>query len=168
MGLVTGQRINFDFNTSFTEAQQHSGTIEYNYRPTDTTWLREPGKGGGAAANAVMTGTDTTTYVREQPGMSAFAIEDGVVYHTYSSYARGLDGLWVCTSGSTGRRKGATSRGRGSATETTTGRAPAAKPATSGIGVRCRRQRRESASRSACSTVIASRPAASWASRRRT
>ena len=26
--------------------------------------------------------------------MSAFALEDGIVYHTYSTYARGLDGLW--------------------------------------------------------------------------
>ena len=26
--------------------------------------------------------------------MIAFALEDGVVYHTYSAYARGLDGLW--------------------------------------------------------------------------
>ena len=26
--------------------------------------------------------------------MSAFTLEDRVVYHTYSSYARGLDGLW--------------------------------------------------------------------------
>ena len=26
--------------------------------------------------------------------MSAFALEDGVVYHTYSTYARGLDSLW--------------------------------------------------------------------------
>ena len=26
--------------------------------------------------------------------MSAFAIEDGVVYHSYSTYSRGLDGLW--------------------------------------------------------------------------
>jgi predicted dithiol-disulfide oxidoreductase (DUF899 family) len=26
--------------------------------------------------------------------MSAFALEDGVVYHTYSAYARGPDGLW--------------------------------------------------------------------------
>jgi predicted dithiol-disulfide oxidoreductase (DUF899 family) len=26
--------------------------------------------------------------------MSAFVLEDGVVYHTYSTYARGLDGLW--------------------------------------------------------------------------
>jgi predicted dithiol-disulfide oxidoreductase (DUF899 family) len=33
-------------------------------------------------------------YIRERPGMSAFALEDGVVYHTYSAYARGLDGLW--------------------------------------------------------------------------
>ncbi|MGD0376858.1 MAG: DUF899 family protein [Streptosporangiaceae bacterium] len=27
-------------------------------------------------------------------GVSAFALEDGVVYHTYSAYERGLDGLW--------------------------------------------------------------------------
>ena len=33
-------------------------------------------------------------YLREAPGMSAFALADGVVYHTYSAYARGLDGLW--------------------------------------------------------------------------
>src|SRR5262249_61334206 len=26
--------------------------------------------------------------------MSAFALEDGLVYHTYSAFARGLDGLW--------------------------------------------------------------------------
>ena len=41
-----------------------------------------------------ITGTDVATYTRERPGMSAFALEDGVVYHTYSAYARGLDGLW--------------------------------------------------------------------------
>jgi predicted dithiol-disulfide oxidoreductase (DUF899 family) len=34
------------------------------------------------------------TYTRERAGMSAFALEDGVVYHTYSAYERGLDGLW--------------------------------------------------------------------------
>jgi predicted dithiol-disulfide oxidoreductase (DUF899 family) len=41
-----------------------------------------------------MTGTDAATYTRERPGMSAFALEDDVVYHTYSGYARGVDGLW--------------------------------------------------------------------------
>ncbi len=39
-------------------------------------------------------GTDYATYIRDTPGMSAFALEDGVVYHTYSTYARGLDVLW--------------------------------------------------------------------------
>ena len=32
--------------------------------------------------------------LRDRPGMSTFAMEDGVIYHTYSTYARGLDGLW--------------------------------------------------------------------------
>jgi predicted dithiol-disulfide oxidoreductase (DUF899 family) len=85
---------NFDFSTSVTEAQQGSGTVDYNYRPTDTTWLRDAGEESRAAEHAAMTGTDTATYLREQPGMSAFALEDGVVYHAYSTYARGLDGLW--------------------------------------------------------------------------
>ena len=30
----------------------------------------------------------------EGPGMSSFVLEDGVVYHTYSAYSRGVDGLW--------------------------------------------------------------------------
>jgi predicted dithiol-disulfide oxidoreductase (DUF899 family) len=30
-------------------------------------------------------------FAPEMPGLSAFALEDGVVYHTYSCYARGLD-----------------------------------------------------------------------------
>jgi predicted dithiol-disulfide oxidoreductase (DUF899 family) len=60
----------------------------------DTTWVRDAGEESGAALHAAMTGTDIATYVREQPGMSAFALENGVVYHTYSAYSRGLDGLW--------------------------------------------------------------------------
>ncbi|HEY1519525.1 MAG TPA: thioredoxin family protein [Solirubrobacteraceae bacterium] len=85
---------NYDFNTSVTEEQQRSGSVDYNYQPRDTTWLREVSSESRAAAHAAMAGTDPATYVREQPGMSAFALEDGVVYHTYSAYARGLDGLW--------------------------------------------------------------------------
>jgi predicted dithiol-disulfide oxidoreductase (DUF899 family) len=84
---------NFDFNVSFTEEQQREGVIEYNYRrgghAMDVTPAPEP-----VAELAAMTGTDAATYTRETPGMSAFALEDGVVYHTYSAYARGLDGLW--------------------------------------------------------------------------
>jgi predicted dithiol-disulfide oxidoreductase (DUF899 family) len=90
-----GSDFNADFNTSFTEEQQRKGGIEYNYR-REPTWQSMPTRmtGNPVADNAAMTGTDMATYTRERPGMSAFAIEDGVVYHTYSTYARGLDGLW--------------------------------------------------------------------------
>jgi predicted dithiol-disulfide oxidoreductase (DUF899 family) len=85
---------NYDFDTSITEEQQRSGRIDYNYRDEDTTWLREPPTEGGVATMAALTGTDVATYTRERPGMSAFALQDGVVYHTYSAYARGLDAIW--------------------------------------------------------------------------
>jgi predicted dithiol-disulfide oxidoreductase (DUF899 family) len=95
-----GGDFNRDFNVSFTEQEQREGAIEYNYRH-EPAW-KESGIGdsltkrgeGPVAENAVMTGTDVATYTRERPGMSAFVLEDGVVYHTYSTYARGLDGLW--------------------------------------------------------------------------
>jgi predicted dithiol-disulfide oxidoreductase (DUF899 family) len=41
-----------------------------------------------------MCGVDGRTFLRELPGMSAFIIEDGQVFHTYSTYGRGLDVLW--------------------------------------------------------------------------
>jgi predicted dithiol-disulfide oxidoreductase (DUF899 family) len=86
-----GGDFNFDFGVSFSEEQQRTGGSPYNYRPRDPLPV-----GGNAFVNqiAAMTGTDAATYAREAPGMSAFALEDGVVYHTYSAYARGLDALW--------------------------------------------------------------------------
>src|SRR6266568_7572290 len=79
-----GGDFNFDFNVSFTEAQQHEGAIEYNYavggHAMDMTQVPPP-----VTDNAVMAGTDVATYTRERPGMSAFVLEDGVVYHTYST-----------------------------------------------------------------------------------
>ena len=83
---------NDDFAVHVTQEQQRKGGAEYNYR-REGRW--EPGDGQGPVAEfAATTGTDAATYVRERPGLSAFVLEDGVVYHTYSSYARGLDGLW--------------------------------------------------------------------------
>ena len=87
-----------DFNVWFSEEQQRSGAIEYNYRREQKWELRsiaaKPGEEGPVDKIAAMTGTDARTYTRERPGLSAFALEDGVVYHTYSAYARGLDGVW--------------------------------------------------------------------------
>jgi predicted dithiol-disulfide oxidoreductase (DUF899 family) len=87
-----GSDFNFDFNVSFTAEQ--GAVREYNYDSMDMTRILEPGYEGPVAKVAAMTGTDVATYTREAPGMSAFALEDGVVYHTYSAYARGLDALW--------------------------------------------------------------------------
>jgi predicted dithiol-disulfide oxidoreductase (DUF899 family) len=87
---------NSDFSVWFSEEQQRHGDVEYNYR-------REAPLPAGAADGmraspvghmASMSGTDPVTYIRDRPGVSAFAIEDGQVYHTYSGYSRGVDGLW--------------------------------------------------------------------------
>jgi len=88
-----GSDFNFDFDASFTEEQQRDGSVEYNYRPMDVRPALEADE-GPVADFAAMVGTDVATYTREAPGMSAFALEDGVVYHTYSAYARGVDALW--------------------------------------------------------------------------
>jgi predicted dithiol-disulfide oxidoreductase (DUF899 family) len=86
---------NFDFQTSQTREQQQSGTGEYNFAPSDMRpVLKGAGESSWAGAFAASSGTDVPTYFQEQPGVSAFALEDGVVYHAYSAYARGVDGLW--------------------------------------------------------------------------
>jgi predicted dithiol-disulfide oxidoreductase (DUF899 family) len=88
-----GGEFNFDFNVSVTEEQQRQGGVEYNYRRGGHSIVATP-LPETVSQFAAACGTDAATYVRDRPGMSAFALEDGVVYHTYSTYARGLDGLW--------------------------------------------------------------------------
>ena len=88
-----GDDFNFDFNVSITEQQQRAGGLEYNYRRGGHAIVASPIP-APVARFAATCGTDAATYRRERPGMSAFVLEDGVVYHTYSAYARGLDGLW--------------------------------------------------------------------------
>jgi predicted dithiol-disulfide oxidoreductase (DUF899 family) len=86
-----GSDFNYDFGVSITEEQQREGVAEYNFAQRN---LQAPLESPGVAEFAKSAGTDPATFLREAPGMSAFALEDGVVYHTYSTYARGLDGLW--------------------------------------------------------------------------
>jgi predicted dithiol-disulfide oxidoreductase (DUF899 family) len=76
-----GSDFNADFSVGFTAAQQRDGGIDYNYRREGAWTLR--GDAGPVGEVAAMTGTDVPTYIRERPGMSAFVLEDGVVYHTY-------------------------------------------------------------------------------------
>ncbi len=88
-----GGDFNFDFNVWFTDQQHREGKVEYNYRRSGRAIDTAPVE-GPVAEFAAMAGTDVPNYVREKPGMSAFTLEDGTIYHTYSTYARGLDGLW--------------------------------------------------------------------------
>src|SRR5260221_4639609 len=90
-----GGDFNFDFNVSITEQQQRAGGIEYNYARSSHVLDAKPEPvAAGPVAFASMAGTDVAGFMRQRPGMSAFVRDDGVVYHTYSTYARGLDGLW--------------------------------------------------------------------------
>jgi predicted dithiol-disulfide oxidoreductase (DUF899 family) len=100
-----GSDFNFDFNVSFTEQQQFEEGIEFNYvreaplqfrgDKASVDAIASRATPDGAARFAAMAGTDVAAYARERPGMSAFVMEDGVIYHTYSSYSRGVDGLWA-------------------------------------------------------------------------
>jgi predicted dithiol-disulfide oxidoreductase (DUF899 family) len=89
----SGSDFNFDWHVGITEEQQREGGSEYNYRRARPL---APGAGveGPVAEVAAGAGVDVPTYMRERPGVSAFVLEDGVVYHTYSTYARGVDGIW--------------------------------------------------------------------------
>jgi predicted dithiol-disulfide oxidoreductase (DUF899 family) len=88
-----GSEFNFDFNVSFTETQERQGEVEYNYaRGTHAMDITPPPP--PVAHIAAACGTDVPTYRRDRPGLSSFAVEGDFVYHTYSTYARGLDGLW--------------------------------------------------------------------------
>src|SRR5262249_41024256 len=88
-----GGDFNYDFHVSHTQQEWQAGAVEYNFRERD---LRPPA-GEEDSVNTwseSIVGTDWETYRREGPGMSAFALDDGVIYHTYSGSERGLEGLW--------------------------------------------------------------------------
>jgi predicted dithiol-disulfide oxidoreductase (DUF899 family) len=90
-----GSDFNFDYGAGFTAEEQRDG-IDYNFRrePKLVSRERRDRADPDHVSIAAACGTDLLTFQRERPGMSAFVLEDGVVYHTYSTYARGLDDLW--------------------------------------------------------------------------
>lgn len=97
-----GSDFNYDYAVAFTEEQQSDEGIEYNYQREPELKRREnadphiPTRAGvdGPELIAKMSGVDVATYARERPGLSAFVLENGVVYHSYSTFSRGLDDLW--------------------------------------------------------------------------
>jgi len=82
---------NHDFHVSHTDEEWQSGAVDYNFATSD---LRPSENSPVLMEIAKGAGTDPVSYRKEGPGMSAFILEDGVVYHTYSAYGRGVDGVW--------------------------------------------------------------------------
>jgi predicted dithiol-disulfide oxidoreductase (DUF899 family) len=90
-----GRGFSYDFQTAHTPEEKQAGPVTYNFADVDMRPELDPSPDSPwVIALAGSTGTDWGTYRQESPGMSAFVLEGGVVYHTYSTYARGLDGLW--------------------------------------------------------------------------
>jgi predicted dithiol-disulfide oxidoreductase (DUF899 family) len=89
----TESDFNYDFHVTHTNAEWQSGAVEYNFRTVDLR-LQETDENPFVAAITASVGTDWPTYRKEGPGLSAFALDDGVVYHTYSAYERGVDAIW--------------------------------------------------------------------------
>ena len=88
-----GSDFNFDFNTSVSPEKQRDGDVEYNYAPFGAP-AKESDYPDVVKQFAASAGVGASAFLRQLPGMSSFAMQDGDVYHTYSAYARGLDGLW--------------------------------------------------------------------------
>jgi predicted dithiol-disulfide oxidoreductase (DUF899 family) len=85
---------NYDFHVTHTTEEWQSGAVEYNFRTVDLRMPETPQENPFVAAITSSVGTDWPTYRTEGPGMSAFALDNGVIYHTYSTYERGVDALW--------------------------------------------------------------------------
>jgi predicted dithiol-disulfide oxidoreductase (DUF899 family) len=84
---------NYDFHVTHTNDEWQSGAVEYNFRTVDLR-LQETDETPFVVSITASVGTDWPTYRKEGPGLSAFALEDGVIYHTYSAYERGVDAIW--------------------------------------------------------------------------
>jgi predicted dithiol-disulfide oxidoreductase (DUF899 family) len=90
----SGSDFSHDFQAAVTRQEWESGTAEYNFAAADFRPATGQDRSGLDEFASGIVGTDWAAYRREGPGVSAFALQDGAVYHTYSAYSRGLDGLW--------------------------------------------------------------------------
>jgi predicted dithiol-disulfide oxidoreductase (DUF899 family) len=89
-----GSDFNFDFGVAHTKQEWEAGAAAYNFGEQDLRPATAEDRSAMDSFSQSIVGTDWETYRREGPGVSAFSIQDGAVYHTYSAYSRGLDVLW--------------------------------------------------------------------------
>ena len=91
-----GSDFNYDFQVGAHEGAAAVGSRRVQLPRDWTSGRRRPARRSPVLAefaSSVRHGLGDV-HGEKAPGVSAFALDDGVVYHTYSAYARGLDGLW--------------------------------------------------------------------------
>jgi predicted dithiol-disulfide oxidoreductase (DUF899 family) len=74
---------NFDLGYSYTEEQTREAIAP----------MLEAGPPPIVGTNASSSGTDVTGYLTQNPGFSAFVLDDGTVYQTYATAGRGVEFL---------------------------------------------------------------------------
>jgi predicted dithiol-disulfide oxidoreductase (DUF899 family) len=89
-----GSDFNYDFRVTHTKEEWSSGAVDYNFRSMDVRISESGAELPVLDEFASRSGVDWPTYRQQGPGMSAFALQDGVVHHTYSTYERGVDAIW--------------------------------------------------------------------------
>ena len=83
LGLVGGQRLQLDLGYSHSEEQTREAIAP----------MLEAGPPPIVGHNASSSGTDVTGYLTQNPGFSAFVLDDGTVYQTYATEGRGVEFL---------------------------------------------------------------------------
>jgi predicted dithiol-disulfide oxidoreductase (DUF899 family) len=85
MPWVSAAETDFNFDLGFSRTEEQTREA---FAP-----MLEAGAPPAVEQNARSSGTDATGYLTQGPGLSAFALDDGVVYQTYGTTARGLEFL---------------------------------------------------------------------------
>lgn len=87
------RRMGWSFEWASTVGNDFNSDFGFFHSEEELRPFLETDVGPVVAELASSCGTDPAGYVTEGPGLSAFALSDGVVYHTYSTTARGAEPL---------------------------------------------------------------------------
>ncbi len=90
---VSTARSDFNFDLGFSHTEEQAREAVAQSRPTGLATRTGTGLPPIVEHNASSTGTDVVGYLTESPGFSTFVLDNGVVYHAYSTTWRGLEFL---------------------------------------------------------------------------
>jgi predicted dithiol-disulfide oxidoreductase (DUF899 family) len=87
------ERMGWSFNWVSTHGSEFGFDFGFSYHGEQVQAWLEDAASSVVPRVAAMCGTDPAGYLTEGPGLLAFALSGGVVYHTYTTTYRGLEPL---------------------------------------------------------------------------